>query len=201
MKMILASKNKHKLKEISDMLSDLNIQLISMDEAGLGDLEIVEDGDTFEENSMKKAVTVMEKTDEAAIADDSGLEVDFLGGCPGVYSARFAGEDATDEDNNEKLLKKLEGVPSEKRKGRFVSVISLAFPDGRKLSLRGECEGVIALESKGTDGFGYDPLFIVTKYQRTFAELGSEIKNKISHRAKALKKFREELENLLGEKS
>ncbi len=201
MKMILASKNKHKLKEISDMLSDLNIQLISMDEAGLGDLEIVEDGETFEENSMKKAVTVMEKTNEAAIADDSGLEVDFLGGCPGVYSARFAGEDATDEDNNEKLLKKLEGVPFEKRKGRFVSVISLAFPDGRKLSLRGECEGVIALESKGTDGFGYDPLFIVTKYQRTFAELGSEIKNKISHRAKALKKFREELENLLGEKS
>ena len=200
-KMILASKNKHKLEEINDMLSDLGIELISMDEAGLGALEIIEDGETFEENSMKKAVTVMGKLNEIVIADDSGLEVDYLDGRPGVYSSRFAGEDATDEDNNEKLLKELDGIALEQRTGRFVSVISLAFPDGRKLSVRGECEGLIGVERKGAEGFGYDPLFIVPEYERTFAELGSEIKNNISHRAKALKKFREELENLLGDKS
>lgn len=200
-KIILASQNKHKLEEISDMLSDLNVELISMDEAGLGALEIVEDGETFEENSMKKAVTVMGKTNAIAIADDSGLEVDYLEGRPGVYSARFAGEDATDDDNNKKLLKMLERVSIEDRTGRFVSVISLVFPDGRKLSVRGECEGVIGFEEKGSEGFGYDPLFIVPEYERTFAELGSEIKNKISHRAKALKKFRTELKNLLGDKS
>lgn len=200
-RMILASQNKHKLEEINDMLEDLDIELISMDEAGLGDLEIVEDGETFEENSMIKAVTVMEKTNTIAIADDSGLSVDYLDGCPGVYSSRFAGENATDDDNNKKLLKMLDGISTEERSGKFVSVISMAFPDGRSLSVRGECNGVIGLKEKGTNGFGYDPLFIVPEYERTFAELGSEIKNKISHRAKALEKFRKELGNILGEGS
>ncbi len=194
--MILASQNKHKLEEIKDMLEDLDIELISMDEAGLGDLEIVEDGETFEDNSMIKAVTVMEKTNTIAIADDSGLSVDYLDGQPGVYSSRFAGENATDDDNNKKLLKMLDGISTEERSGKFVSVISMAFPDGRSLSVRGECNGVIGLEEKGTNGFGYDPLFIVPEYERTFAELGSEIKNKISHRAKALEKFRKELRNI-----
>jgi len=200
-KMILASKNKHKLEEIKDMLKDLNIELISMDEAGLSELEIIEDGETFEENSMKKAVTVMERTNAIAIADDSGLEVDYLKGQPGVYSARFAGENATDSENNEKLLRMLDEVPAQERSGRFVSVISVAFPDGRKLSVRGECEGIIGFEEKGTEGFGYDPLFIIPKYEKTFAQLGREIKNKISHRAKALEKFRNELENILGVRS
>jgi len=195
-RMILASQNKHKLEEIKDMLEDLDIELISMDEAGLGDLEIVEDGETFEDNSMIKAVTVMEKTNTIAIADDSGLSVDYLDGQPGVYSSRFAGENATDDDNNKKLLKMLDGISTEERSGKFVSVISMAFPDGRSLSVRGECNGVIGLEEKGTNGFGYDPLFIVPEYERTFAELGSEIKNKISHRAKALEKFRKELRNI-----
>ncbi|WP_432408022.1 XTP/dITP diphosphatase [Wukongibacter sp. M2B1] len=200
-RMILASQNKHKLEEIRDILEDLNIDLISMDEAGLGDLKIVEDGETFEENSMKKAVTVMERTNTIAIADDSGLSVDYLKGSPGVYSARFAGEDATDDDNNKKLLKMLDGVPTKERSGKFVSVISVAFPDGRKVSVRGECNGVIGLEEKGTNGFGYDPLFIVPEYEKTFAEIGSEMKNRISHRAKALEKFRKELKRILGEES
>ncbi|WP_432663166.1 XTP/dITP diphosphatase [Wukongibacter baidiensis] len=200
-RMILASQNKHKLEEIRDMLEDFDIELISMDKVGLGDLEIVEDGETFEENSMIKAVTVMKKTNTIAIADDSGLAVDHLDGRPGVYSSRFAGENATDDDNNKKLIKMLDGVSPEERSGKFVSVISVAFPDGRRLSVRGECKGIIGLEEKGTNGFGYDPLFIVPEYDRTFAELGSETKNKISHRAKALEKFRKELENILGEES
>lgn len=200
-RMVLASQNKHKLEEIRNILEDLNIELLSMDEVGLGDLEIVEDGETFEANSMKKAVTVMEKTNTIAIADDSGLSVDYLDGRPGVYSARFAGENATDDDNNKKLLKMLDGVLSKERNGKFISVISLAFPDGRRLSVRGECNGIIGLEEKGTNGFGYDPLFIVPEYEKTFAELGSEIKNSISHRAKALEKFKKELKTLLGEES
>lgn len=201
MKMILASKNEHKLQEIKYILKDFGIELISMAEAGLENLEIIEDGETFEENSMKKAVTVMKKTNTISIADDSGLEVDYLGGKPGVYSARFAGENATNSQNNNKLLKMLENVPMTEREGRFVSVISVAFPDGQRLSVRGECEGIISLEEKGTKGFGYDPLFIVPEYNKTFAELGNEIKNNISHRAKALVKFRKELKDILGEKS
>lgn len=201
MKMILASKNEHKLQEIKYILKDFGIELISMAEAGLENLEIIEDGETFEENSMKKAVTVMKKTNTISIADDSGLEVNYLGGKPGVYSARFAGENATNSQNNNKLLKMLENVPMTERGGRFVSVISVAFPDGQRLSVRGECEGIISLEEKGTKGFGYDPLFIVPEYNKTFAELGNEIKNNISHRAKALVKFRKELKNILGEKS
>lgn len=200
MKMILSSKNKHKLKEIGEILKNLDIQLVSMDEAGLGSLEVVEDGETFEENSMKKAIVVMEKTNTVTIADDSGLEVDYLDGRPGVYSARFAGENAMDKDNNKKLLKMLEGVSNNDRSGRFVSVISAAFPDGRRISVRGECEGIIGLEEKGLQGFGYDPLFIVPEYNKTFAELGSDIKNEISHRAKALEKFKIELESMLGKK-
>lgn len=197
MKMILASKNKHKLKEISDILKNFNIELISMTAAGLGGIEIIEDGETFEENSMKKAVTVMRKTNIATIADDSGLEVDYLDGRPGVYSARFAGEDVTDNENNRKLLKMLEDVPAEKRGARFVSVISVVFPDGRSFSVRGECEGKIGLKEKGIKGFGYDPLFIACEYNKTFAELGSEIKNKISHRAKALVKFKKEIKKYI----
>ncbi|SHJ99416.1 XTP/dITP diphosphatase [Paramaledivibacter caminithermalis] len=201
MKMILASKNKHKLKEIRDILKDFDIQLIPMDEAGFESIEIIEDGETFEENSMKKAIIVMKKTNTITIADDSGLEVDYLDGKPGVYSARFAGDNATDKDNNQKLLDMLQGLPLKNRCGRFISVISVAFPDGRTISVRGECEGIIGLEEKGTEGFGYDPLFIVPQYNKTFAQLGSDIKNKISHRARALDKFRVELEKLLHKKS
>ena len=197
-RLVIASKNKHKIEEIKDILCAFDFHIISTDEAGLTDLEVVEDGETFEENSMKKAVTVMKATDCIALADDSGLEVDILENQPGVYSARFSGEGATDQQNNEKLLTLLQEVPIDKRQGRFVSVISLAFPDGRTLSVRGECPGVIGFESKGDHGFGYDPLFIVPEYKKTFGELGEEIKNKISHRAKALAKLQEVLEKMVG---
>lgn len=197
-KLVIASKNKHKIEEIKDILSVFDFNILSMDEAGLTDLDVVEDGETFEENSMKKAEAVMSAVDCIALADDSGLEVNILNNQPGVYSARFSGEGANDQKNNEKLLAMMQGVPMDKRQGRFVSVISLAFPDGRKVSVRGECPGIIGFEPKGNHGFGYDPLFIVPEYDRTFAELGEEIKNKISHRAKALEKLQEELKEIVG---
>ncbi|MCT4593223.1 MAG: XTP/dITP diphosphatase [Anaeromicrobium sp.] len=193
--MVLASGNKHKLEEIGEILKEFNINIKSLDQVGLGDLEVVEDGETFEENSMKKAVEVMNRINAVVIADDSGLEVDVLNNRPGVYSARFAGENATDDDNNNKLIDMLE--KEENRRARFVSVISVAFPDGRKFHVRGECIGQIGYEKKGNSGFGYDPLFIVDGYDKTFAELGSDIKNKISHRANALVKLREKLVELL----
>lgn len=199
MQMILASQNKHKLEEIKEIMKELDIEILSMDEVNLEKLEIVEDGETFQENSMKKAITVMEKTGMISIADDSGLEVDYLDGKPGVYSARFAGENASDDDNNKKLLHMLKGIDLDQRKSRFVSVISVAFPEGKRISVRGECEGVIGFEERGSQGFGYDPLFIVLEYNKTFAELGSEIKNKISHRAKALEKLKDEFTRLLGD--
>lgn len=195
---ILATKNKHKVEEIQDILKQFPLHIQAMDEVGLNHLEIVEDGETFEENSMKKAMEVMALTKCAAIADDSGLEVDILDNRPGVYSARFSGEGATDQRNNEKLLDMLENVPYEKRTARFVSVISAVFPDGTRISVRGECEGIIGFEAKGTQGFGYDPLFIVPEYNQTFSELGPEIKNSISHRAKALEKLKEALQGILG---
>ncbi|QEK12955.1 XTP/dITP diphosphatase [Crassaminicella thermophila] len=196
-KVVIASKNKHKLEEIKEILKGFPLEIKSMDEVGLEHLEIVEDGETFEENSMKKAVAVMKETGNIAIADDSGLEVKAIGNKPGVYSARFSGENATDEKNNKKLLDMLKDIPMEKRNARFVSVISVAFPDGRKIHVRGECEGFIGFEKRGESGFGYDPLFIVPKYNKTFAELGAEIKNKISHRAKALEKLKEKLGEVL----
>ncbi|MCT4620593.1 MAG: XTP/dITP diphosphatase [Marinisporobacter sp.] len=194
---VIASKNKHKLEEIKVILKDFPLTIKSMDEVGLENLEIIEDGETFEENSMKKAVEVMKETGAIAIADDSGLEVKAIDNQPGVYSARFSGEGATDEKNNEKLLHMLKELPMEERNARFVSVISVAFPDGKKISVRGECKGFIGFEKKGESGFGYDPLFIVPEYDKTFAELGSEIKNKISHRANALEKLKVALGEVL----
>lgn len=188
-KMILASSNAHKMEEIKKILDKFNINLISMADAGLENFEIIEDGDTFEENSMKKAVTILEELGIDTIADDSGLMVDKLGGRPGVYSARYSGENANADTNNEKLLLELEGIPLEERTAKFVCVISIAFKNGEKLIVRGECPGKIGFEKKGSNGFGYDPLFIVDDYGKTFGELGSDIKNKISHRAKALEKL------------
>ncbi|MCT4606060.1 MAG: XTP/dITP diphosphatase [Marinisporobacter sp.] len=194
---VIASKNKHKLEEIKAILKDFPLIIKSMDEVGLENLEIIEDGETFEENSMKKAVEVMKETGAIAIADDSGLEVKAINNQPGVYSARFSGEGATDEKNNEKLLHMLKDLPMEERNARFVSVISVAFPDSKKISVRGECKGVIGFEKKGESGFGYDPLFIVPEYDKTFAELGSVVKNKISHRANALEKLKVALGEVL----
>ncbi len=191
MKMILASQNKHKLKEIEKITSNFGINLITMDEAGLGDMDVIEDSDTFEGNSEKKAREVMEASGLSSIADDSGLMVDAIGGAPGVYSARFSGPGATYDSNNKKLLEMMKDVPMEKRTARFVSVVTAVFTDGRKIVARGEIEGIIAFEESGKGGFGYDPLFYVPEKGKTFAELSEDEKNSISHRANALVLFRE----------
>ncbi len=193
-KMVLASQNKHKLKEIEKITKDFGISLITMAEAGLSDLDVVEDSDTFEGNSEKKAREVMEASGLSAIADDSGLMVDALGGDPGVYSARFSGPGATYDSNNKKLLKLLKDLPQDKRTARFVSVITAVYTDGRKIVARGEVEGSIAFEEKGQGGFGYDPLFYVPQKGKTFAELSEDEKNAISHRANALILLRDLLE-------
>lgn len=185
-KVVLASANSHKLKEIQSILKDFEFDLVTMADAGFGDEEIIEDGDTFEANSLIKAKAVFEKLGIASLADDSGLSVDFLGGAPGVYSARYAGEPKSDLRNNQKLLEALKDVPSEKRIARFVTVITLIFENGDTLVARGEVEGLIGFESVGDGGFGYDPLFIVPALGKTFAELTESEKNALSHRGNAL---------------
>ncbi len=190
---VIATENKHKLKEIGAILKDFNLEVLSIKDVGLEGLEVTEDGSTFEENALIKARAVMEKTGKLAIADDSGLEVDILNGRPGIYSARFAGENATDDQNNERLLELLEGVPLHNRTARFVCSMAAVFPDGEIIVLRGECPGIIAFEPRGKEGFAYDPLFIVKECDKTFAELGEEGKNKVSHRALALRKLKEKL--------
>ncbi len=194
---VIATENKHKLEEIGAILKGFNLGILSIKDAGLEGLEVIEDGSTFEENALIKARAVMEKTEKLAIADDSGLEVDILNNQPGIHSARFAGENATDDENNKKLLKLLEDVPLHNRTARFVCCIAAVFPNGDTITLRGECPGIIGFEPRGKGGFGYDSLFIVEKYDRTFAEIGEKEKNKISHRAVALGKLKERLKTKL----
>ena len=190
---VAASRNRHKIEEIEAITKKFGMSIISRDEAGVPPVEIVEDGETFEENSFKKADEIMKLCGKITLADDSGLMVDYLGGAPGVYSARFAGEDGNDEKNNEKLLKLLDGVPAKGGTAKFVSVITMVYPDGTVLSARGECPGRIITVPTGDGGFGYDPLFVPDGYEKTFAQLTPEEKNAISHRAAALT----ELEKLL----
>ena len=189
--MISASSNAHKIKEIQSIMSKFGVKVVSRKEAGVPEFEIEEDGETFEENSLKKAEAIMKATGKLTVADDSGLMVDYLGGAPGVYSARFAGEECDDEKNNEKLLKHLEGLPAEDRKAKFVSVITLMFPDGNTIVARGECPGRIIETPTGENGFGYDPLFVPDGLSKTFAQLSDKEKNSISHRARALEKLEE----------
>ena len=187
MKVILASQNQHKLVELSAILQHLGMEVMLESEVGL-DIEVEETGTTFEENSYLKAAAVMEASGLPTIADDSGLMVDALGGAPGVYSARYGGiEDVP--GRNAYLLENMKDVPEEKRTAKFVSVITCLFPDGRKIVARGECPGRILFAPAGKNGFGYDPLFYVEEYGKTFAELPPEVKNSISHRAKALQEF------------
>jgi XTP/dITP diphosphohydrolase len=193
MQVIAATKNKHKIDEIQAITKEFDMDIISRDNAGIPDVEVVEDGETFEANSEKKAREIMELCGGITIADDSGLMVDALDGAPGVYSARFAGEDASDQKNNEKLIDLLADVAPENRTARFVSVITMVYPDGFKIIARGECEGHIIYHPQGSNGFGYDPLFIPTGYDKTFAELSGPEKNKISHRAIALQNLRKQL--------
>lgn len=195
-KAIIATGNKHKLEEIGAILKDFELTVLSMKDVGLEGLEIVEDGNTFEENALIKAKTVMEKTGQFSIADDSGLEVDILDNRPGIFSARYAGEGASDIDNNNKLLLELKEVPKEMRSARFVCAIAAIFPNGESIVVRGECPGSMGFEPKGNAGFGYDPLFIVEGSDKTFAEIGETMKNKISHRARALKKLKKELKDI-----
>ncbi len=192
LEVVIATSNAHKLEEIGKILKDFNLKILSMKDVDLQGLEIEENGATFEENALIKAREVMKRTGKIAIADDSGLEVDVLGGKPGIYSARFAGEKATDKENNEKLLKMLNNYTMSKRSARFVSSIAVVFPNGEEFTVKGTCEGKMGFEEKGNNGFGYDPLFIVNKYDKTFGELPSEVKNRISHRSKSLEKMKEE---------
>jgi len=196
--LVVATRNKKKLMEIRYLLADLDFNVLSIEDFTCIP-EVREDGSTFEENAKKKAIQTAQITKRLALADDSGLEIDYLNGEPGVRSARFAGENATDEDRNRGILDLLKGVPRSERKARFRCVIAIASPaaqDGadRMFALpevetvTGTCEGEIALEPRGDGGFGYDPIFIVPAYGETFAELGSEKKNQISHRAVALKR-------------
>lgn len=199
MRIVLASGNKHKLEEINDILKDFDYELITMHDAGLVDFDIEENGDTFEANSLIKAKAVFNELGEITIADDSGLEVDYLQGAPGIYSARYSGVGATDASNNAKLLEELEGVTGENRSAKFVAVITMLFPNGDKIVARGEVLGVMLEEIKGETGFGYDPLFFVKEHNMTFAEMGSDLKNKMSHRANALIILKEKLKEYLSE--
>lgn len=193
-KIIFATSNEGKMKEIRMILKDYNIQ--SMKEAGI-DIDIVEDGSTFEENAIIKAKTIMEMTGKVVLADDSGLEVDALDKAPGIYSARFLGKDTSYEIKNNYILDKLKDVPWEKRSARFVCVIACALPEGEIFTTKATIEGFIGYEIKGKNGFGYDLIFWVPEYECTSAELTPEIKNKISHRGKALEKMKVLLDNRL----
>ncbi len=192
-KMVLATSNANKLREIRAILGDLDVEILSLSDVGLEGVEIIEDGVTYEENSLKKAREIMKRTGIDTIADDSGLEVDALGGAPGVYSARFAGEGATDALNNSLLLEKLKDVPEQARTARFVSAVSVAFANGRELAVRGTVEGRIGFTGQGHNGFGYDPLFYYPEEACTFAQLDPVIKNRISHRSRALEALHEAL--------
>ncbi|MCL5020972.1 MAG: RdgB/HAM1 family non-canonical purine NTP pyrophosphatase [Bacteroidetes bacterium] len=198
MKVVLATHNHHKVEEIRNILAALDIELLSLDafpEIG----EIEEDGDTLEENARKKARTVFEATHFLSLADDTGLEVEALGGRPGVYSARYSGENATYQRNNEKLLGELKGLPPERRKAKFRCVISIIGERTDEIAA-GEVPGKIIDAVRGTNGFGYDPLFMPDGYDATYAQMDSELKNKLSHRAMALEQAKEILSRLAGKK-
>lgn len=182
---MLATKNKGKVKELKEFLGNLDVLSL---EAFPEMSEVEEDGKTFEENAIKKAREVAQFTQCIALADDSGLEVDFIHGQPGIYSARFAGEEKDDDKNNRKLLEMLKGVPENQRSARFRCVIAIVTPLGETYTAEGVCEGRIGSDAVGDDGFGYDPLFYLPEYNKTFAQLSIEEKNKISHRGKALVK-------------
>ena len=191
-KLIFATGNEDKMREIREILADSEYEILSMKEAG-ADLDIVEDGTTFEENAMIKAKAVMEATGALTLADDSGLEIDAFDGGPGVYSARYLGKDTPYTEKNRIILDKMKDIPEKDRTARFVCVIAAAFPDGQTHTTRGTMEGIIGYEAKGENGFGYDPIFYLPDLKKYSAQLSSEEKNDLSHRGKALRKMREVL--------
>ena len=190
---ILASNNKDKVKEVKEILKGYNV--ISLKDAGI-DLDVEENGTTFEENALIKARTVCKLTGQLTMADDSGLEIDYLNKEPGVYSARYMGHDTSYDIKNAKILEMLEDVPEEKRTARFVCSIAVAFPDRDTVVVRDTIEGIIGYESAGENGFGYDPIFYVPELKKTTAQLSMEEKNKISHRGKALVKMANRLKDM-----
>ena len=196
MKIFIATKNQKKLCELERILLPMGFEVLSQKDFDEQFPEVVEDGTTFEENAIIKAKDGLKNTGLISVADDSGICVDYLGGAPGIYSARYSGEHGDDESNNQKLLSELKGVPMEKRTGRYVAAIACVFPDGRQFTVRGECEGKIAFEPKGSGGFGYDPYFI--SELGCMAELTPEQKDSISHRGKALRLFKKELEKFIN---
>ena len=191
-KIIFATGNAEKMKEIREILSDVDTEILSMKEAGIF-ADIVEDGKTFEENAVIKAKAVCALCGETVLADDSGLEIDYPNKEPGVFSARYMGEDTDYHIKNHSLIQRLEGVPDEQRTARFVCAIAMASPDGTVKTVQGTMEGRIGYEEKGENGFGYDPIFFLPEYGCTSAELSMEEKNKISHRGKALRAIKDEL--------
>lgn len=192
MKLILASKNAHKAQEMQAILGD-GVELITQDSAGCCEIDVIEDGTTFEENAIKKAVEIMQATGLPTIADDSGLCVDFLDGRPGIYTARFAGENATDDENIAKLLDELKDIPDADRTAKFVCVIALAVPGNEPVCFRGEVCGRILTEKHGDNGFGYDPVFYLPQFDASMAEIPADAKNSVSHRYNALKLLKEYL--------
>ena len=194
-KLVFATGNEGKMKEIRMILGDMDYEILSMKEAGIT-ADIVEDGKTFEENAEIKAKAISKMANCLVIADDSGLEVDYMDKQPGIYSARWLGEDTSYDVKNQKIIDNLAGVPDEKRTARFVCAVAAAFPDGRVITKRGTVEGIIGYEQRGENGFGYDPIFFLPEYGKTTAELPPEEKNKISHRGRALEQIKEELKKL-----
>ncbi len=188
-KIIFATGNNNKMREIREILDDLGMEILSMKEAGI-ETDIVEDGKTFEENALIKARAVAACTDAIVLADDSGLEIDYLNKEPGIYSARYLGEDTSYEIKNQALLDRLSGVEKELRTARFVCAIAAVLPDKREFVVRGTIEGYIGDKPAGTNGFGYDPIFYVEEYGCSTAELSEEKKNEVSHRGKALRAMR-----------
>ena len=192
-RLIFATGNQNKMREIREILADLPVEILSMKEAGI-EADIVEDGKTFEENAIIKAKTIMELTGELVLADDSGLEIDYLNKEPGIYSARYMGEDTSYDIKNNEILRRMDGVPDEKRTARFVCAIAAVFPDGGEEVTLGVIEGRVAYEIKGEHGFGYDPIFYLPEYGCTTAELPPEKKNEISHRGRGLQQMRKRIE-------
>jgi XTP/dITP diphosphohydrolase len=195
MKLVLASRNRHKLGELRSFLQDLSVEVISVDDVAPG-LPLVEDGTTFVENALKKAREVHSYTKIPALADDSGLEVFYLNGRPGVISARYAGDGAADATNNEKLLRELRGVPPRRRHAQFRAVLALVGPDYEEIAI-GTCPGTVTELPRGTNGFGYDPIFRPNGFSRTYAELMQEEKNRISHRSRAFEAIHDILKRRL----
>lgn len=189
---IFATGNADKMREICEIMADCDVEILSMKEAGIR-TDIAEDGKTFEENAKIKARAIAEHTDAIVLADDSGLEIDALGGEPGVYSARYMGEDTSYTLKNRNLIDRLEGIPKEQRSARFVCAIAAVLPDGQELVTRQTMEGYIGYEPQGENGFGYDPIFYLDEYGCSSAALSREQKNAISHRGKALRAMREML--------